>query len=255
MVVTLRIHSGTFAAPEQLLSNDRIQVLLNDVASVAWADVQERTALCPWLDGVPTFDGNRTSCGSDKGVVRAQFTSCGTIHEASSKSEARGQNGARGIQRSGNKKGERKRHSTFKSQTPNHQKYLMVLDNQKMEPPNSMVPKVAETTPPVVLTPPRLSQGGGGSVLDDLRCWELSQCIVTDTAPEVPPQIVQHSAGCSTRCHRAPPHLRPRVSCRSLDRPELLITLTGPPCPYSAFPGPRTRGVFLHSTRTAPNGK
>ena len=97
---------------------------------------------------IPTFDGNRTSCG--------------TIRGASSKSEARGQNGARGIQRSGNKKGERKGHSTFESQTPNHQKYLMVLDNQKMEPPNSIVPKVAETTPPVVLTPPRLSQGGGG---------------------------------------------------------------------------------------------
>ena len=47
---------------------------------------------------------------------------------------------------------------------------------------------------------------------------ELSQCIVTDTALEAPPQMVQHSASCSTTCRQAPPHLRPRVSRRSLSR-------------------------------------
>ena len=65
--------------------------------------------------------------------------------------------------------------------------------------------------------------------------WELYQCIVTNRAPEAPPQIVEHSARCSTRRRRVPPHLRPWVSCRSSDRSELLITLTGRPYPYSAF--------------------
>ena len=45
---------------------------------------------------------------------------------------------------------------------PNHSKNLIFMDHQKKEPPNSTVPKVAETTPPVALTRTLLSQGGGG---------------------------------------------------------------------------------------------
>ena len=46
---------------------------------------------------------------------------------------------------------------------------------------------------------------------------EFSQSMGTNMAQEAPPQIVQHLASCYTRRHLAPPHLRPRVSCRSLD--------------------------------------
>ena len=50
------------------------------------------------------------------------------------------------------------------SPTSNHQKNVTFMDHQKMEPPNSTVPKVAETTPTVALTRALLSQGGGGGV-------------------------------------------------------------------------------------------
>ena len=43
-----------------------------------------------------------------------------------------------------------------------HGKNLVVMDHQKKEPPNSTVPKFAETTPDVTLTRGLLPQGGGG---------------------------------------------------------------------------------------------
>ena len=43
---------------------------------------------------------------------------------------------------------------------PNRNKNLIFMDHQKKEPPNSMVPKVAETTPTVALKGVLLSQGG-----------------------------------------------------------------------------------------------
>ena len=42
------------------------------------------------------------------------------------------------------------------------EKNVIFMDHQKMEPPNSAVPKLAETPPTVALTRALSSQGGGG---------------------------------------------------------------------------------------------
>ena len=48
------------------------------------------------------------------------------------------------------------------SAASNHRKNVIFMDHfwWSMEPPNSAVPKVAETAPPVTLTRATLSQGG-----------------------------------------------------------------------------------------------
>ena len=50
----------------------------------------------------------------------------------------------------------------YHPQIPNHQRYFIIMGNQKVEPRNSMVPTVSETAPPAVLIRPRFLQGDGG---------------------------------------------------------------------------------------------
>ena len=44
----------------------------------------------------------------------------------------------------------------------NQNKTLVLIDNQKKEPPNSMVPKISKKTPTAVLNRALFPQGGGG---------------------------------------------------------------------------------------------
>ena len=52
----------------------------------------------------------------------------------------------------------------IQSPAPNHRKNWISLDNQNMELPNSMIPKIAKTTPTIVLTRGCSRKGGGGEL-------------------------------------------------------------------------------------------
>ena len=41
---------GSFSKPERLLPDNRVQVLLNDIASVTWEDISQSVSKCQWLD-------------------------------------------------------------------------------------------------------------------------------------------------------------------------------------------------------------
>ena len=41
---------GSFSKPERLLPDGRVQVLLNDIASVTWDDISQSVSKCQWLD-------------------------------------------------------------------------------------------------------------------------------------------------------------------------------------------------------------
>ena len=58
------------------------------------------------------------------------------------------------------------------SPSPNHRKNFIFMGQQKKEPPNSMVPKGAETTPTVAPTRALLLQGATG-----FGSWKIPKCL------------------------------------------------------------------------------
>ena len=54
---------GRFVEPSRLFDNTRVQVLLNDIVEVAWGNVAESMAKCPWLRETPAEQGKHALWG------------------------------------------------------------------------------------------------------------------------------------------------------------------------------------------------
>ena len=100
-------------------------------------------------------DGQHNPQAGAFGEATKGYHTTSTVHETFSKSEARCREGHEACKAGATGAGE------YHPQTPNHRKHFIVMDNQTMEPPNLMPPKVADTAPPTVPTKATVHANGG----------------------------------------------------------------------------------------------